>query len=99
MPRQSATGNTNPGTTAEVALTFDDLPVHGLLPPGVTREDIAQEIIHALQAAHAPPIFGFVNAKRLQEDNSTAQVLQMWRAAGFPLGNHAFSHMDLHTNS
>jgi peptidoglycan-N-acetylglucosamine deacetylase len=26
-------------------------------------------------------------------------VLKLWRAAGYPLGNHAFSHMDLHANS
>lgn len=83
----------------EVALTFDDLPAHGPLPPGLTREDIANSIIKTLQAAHAPPIYGFVNAKRLEEDPSTAQVLQSWRDAGFPLGNHTFSHMDVNKNS
>ena len=83
----------------EVALTFDDLPVHGPLPQGLTRVDIANSILHALQAAHAPPIYGFVNAKWLEEDPSTLRVLQVWRDAGFPLGNHTFSHMDLNTNS
>ncbi len=83
----------------EVALTFDDLPAHGPLPAGLTRVDIARSVIHALQAAHAPPTYGFVNAKRLEEDPSTAQVLQLWRDAGFPLGNHTFSHMDLNANS
>jgi len=84
---------------AEVALTFDDLPAHGALPPGMTRTDIASSIIHTLQAAHAPPIYGFVNAQRLEEDPSTMQVLQLWRDAGFPLANHTFSHMDLNANS
>lgn len=83
----------------EVALTFDDLPVHGPLPKGVTREDIANSIIHALQAAHVPPTYGFVNAQRIQEDPSTGQVLQLWRNAGFPLGSHTFSHMDPNTNT
>ena len=83
----------------EVALSFDDLPAHGPLPKGLTRVDIIQSIIHALQAGQAPLIYGFVNAKRLEEDPSTAQVLQLWRDAGFPLGNHTFSHMDLNTNS
>ncbi|HEV7219846.1 MAG: polysaccharide deacetylase family protein [Terriglobales bacterium] len=83
----------------EVALTFDDLPAHGPLPPGLTREDIANSVIKALQAVGAPPIYGFVNAKRLEEDPSNAQVLQLWRDAGFPLGNHTFSHMDLNKNS
>ena len=89
----------NNQTQPEVALTFDDLPAHGPLPPGLTREDIANSIIKALQSAQAPPIYGFVNAKRLEEDPSTAQVLQLWRDAGFPLGNHTFSHMDLNKNS
>ena len=83
----------------EVALTFDDLPAHGPLPNGLTREDIAKSIIKSLRDAHSPPVYGFVNAKRLEEDSSTAQVLQLWRDAGFPLGNHSFSHMDLNSNS
>jgi peptidoglycan/xylan/chitin deacetylase (PgdA/CDA1 family) len=83
----------------EVALTFDDLPVHGPLPNGMTRVDIAKGIISALHAAHAPPIYGFVNAKGLQIEPASADVLPMWRAAGFLLANHTFSHMDLNTNS
>jgi len=80
-------------------LTFDDLPSHGPLPQGLSRTDIANSIISALHAAHAPPIYGFVNAKRIDEDPSTAQVLQLWRDAGFPLGNHTFTHINLNTNS
>jgi peptidoglycan/xylan/chitin deacetylase (PgdA/CDA1 family) len=85
--------------THEIALTFDDLPVHGPLPQGLTREDIASSIIHALKVVHAPPVYGFVNAMWVERDPSTAQVLQLWRGAGFPLGNHALTHMDLNTNS
>ena len=87
-----------PGMPHQIALTFDDLPVHGPLPQGMTREDIANSIIHALKAADAPPIYGFVNARWLESDPSTAQVLQLWRDAGFPLGNHTFTHMDPNTN-
>jgi len=86
-------------TGDEVALTFDDLPSHGPLLPGLTRVQIADSLIHALQTAHAPPIYGFVNAKRLEEDPATAEVLKRWRQAGFPLGNHTFSHMNLNENS
>lgn len=89
----------SPTAKAEVALTFDDLPAHGPLPAGMTRVDVIKSIIKALKAAHAPPIYGFVNAKRLDEDPSTLQVLQLWREAGYPLGNHTYSHMDLNTNS
>src|SRR5262249_30222475 len=51
------------------------------------------------QNEHSPPVYGFVNAKRLEEAPENKQVLELWRDAGFPLGNHAFSHTDLHTNS
>ena len=88
-----------PSGPREVALTFDDLPVHGPLPPGMTRADIANSVIRALQAAHAPPSYGFVNAKGLEQEPASVAVLQAWRAAQFPLGNHTFSHMDLDTNS
>jgi peptidoglycan/xylan/chitin deacetylase (PgdA/CDA1 family) len=82
-----------------VALTFDDLPIHGPLPPGTSRIDIARGILAALAAAHAPPTYGFVNAKGLQDAPETGEFLRLWRAAGHPLGNHTFSHMDLHASS
>ena len=88
-----------PAGSPEVALTFDDLPAHGPIPQGLTRVDIINSIIQSLQAAHAPRVYGFTNAKRLDEDPNPAQVLQLWRDAGFPLGNHTYSHMNLDTNS
>jgi peptidoglycan-N-acetylglucosamine deacetylase len=84
---------------AKVALTFDDLPAHGPLPPGLTRVDIIKSIIKSLKAAHAPAVYGFLNAKRMQENPADMELLQLWRAAGFPLGNHTFSHMDLDKNT
>jgi peptidoglycan/xylan/chitin deacetylase (PgdA/CDA1 family) len=95
---QTQSNSATPMTHA-VALTFDDLPSHGALPPGVTRTDVAKSIIATLQSAHAPPTYGFINAKRMAEDPQTMEVLQMWRAAGFPLGNHGYSHMDLDSNA
>lgn len=94
----SATGA---GQAAEqkVALTFDDLPAHAALPPGMSRADVARGILAALKAHHAPPTYGFVNAKSLGEDPGNEEVLRLWRAGGHPLANHAFSHMDLNANS
>jgi peptidoglycan/xylan/chitin deacetylase (PgdA/CDA1 family) len=83
----------------KVALTFDDLPAHAALPPGLSRTDIARSIITTLQEHHAPPTYGFVNAKALEEGQDNAEVLRLWRAAGHPLANHTFSHMDLNTNA
>ena len=81
-----------------VAMTFDDLPVHASLPPGVSRTDVAKSIIHTLKLHHAPPIYGFVNATWVEKDPSTAEVLRLWREAGFPLGNHTLVHMDANAN-
>jgi lysophospholipase L1-like esterase len=81
-----------------VALTVDDLPAHASLPQGMTRAGIAQSILETLKNAHAPAVYGFMNAKRPEAVAEDKQVLQLWRDAGFPLGNHAFSHMDLNTN-
>src|SRR5207253_1923168 len=40
---------------------------------------------------------GFVNAKALETDPDNIKVLDAWRAAGFPLGNHTYSHPNLNT--
>lgn len=87
------------GQAPRIALTFDDLPAHGALPPGETRLDIATRIIAALRDAHLPPVYGFVNGLSLEKQPADASVLQAWRAAGYPLGNHAWSHMNADQNS
>lgn len=79
----------------QIAITFDDLPVHGPLPPGETRVQVAQEVIRALRAAHVPPTYGFVNAQRIEDNPETVNVLGVWRGAGDLLGNHTWSHMNL----
>lgn len=77
-----------------IAFTFDDLPAHGPLPPGETRIEIISKIIAALRDAGAPPTYGFVNGQLLQQQPADAAVLKAWRAAGNPLGNHTWSHMN-----
>jgi len=79
----------------ELAITIDDLPVHNDLPPGVTRLDVAQHMIAALDEAGVPQPYGFVNAGPIVQDPSLQAVLDAWRAAGFPLGNHTWSHPNL----
>lgn len=83
----------------ELAITFDDLPVHSALPPGETRLDVAQKIIAALKAAGVPSVYGFVNGAQIEREPASAEVLPAWRAAGYPLGNHTWSHLNLNTRT
>jgi peptidoglycan/xylan/chitin deacetylase (PgdA/CDA1 family) len=84
---------------AEVAITVDDLPVHGDLPSTTTRSEIAKKMIEAFRAKGVPGVYGFVNAKNIGGDAEKAGVLKMWADAGFALGNHTFSHIDLNAAS
>jgi peptidoglycan/xylan/chitin deacetylase (PgdA/CDA1 family) len=79
----------------QMAVTFDDLPAHGDLPPGVSRLDIANTLLATLKQERMPATYGFINGKRIEEDASSSSVLDAWRAAGQPLGNHTFTHGDL----
>ena len=81
----------------KVAITFDDLPLNGELPPGMTRVEIAGNALAILKLRHVPPVYGFVNAKRLEGNEDAAQALKLWADAE-PVGNHTYSHMDLNAN-
>jgi len=81
----------------KVAITFDDLPLNGDLPPGVTRAQIARDTVSLLKARHLPPAYGFVNAKKLEGNGDAAEALKVWAAAE-PFGNHTYSHLDLNAN-
>jgi peptidoglycan/xylan/chitin deacetylase (PgdA/CDA1 family) len=83
----------------QIAITFDDLPAHGPLPAGETRIEVANKVIKALKQAHVPPTYGFVNGVAVEQHPETVAVLAAWRAAGFPLGNHTWSHMNLNQHS
>jgi peptidoglycan-N-acetylglucosamine deacetylase len=83
----------------QMAVTIDDLPVHGPLPPGMSRLEIAQSILATLKRQKMPPVYGFINAERVEEDPSTLGVLTAWRTARQPLGNHTWAHLDLNIES
>ena len=81
----------------KVAITFDDLPLNGDLPPGVTQAQIARDTLAVLKARHVPPAYGFINAKKLEGNPDAAEALKLWAAAE-PFGNHTYGHMDLNAN-
>jgi peptidoglycan/xylan/chitin deacetylase (PgdA/CDA1 family) len=82
----------------KVAITFDDLPLNGSLPPGVTRAETTKSVLAILKKRHAPPVYGFVNARKLEGSADGAEALKLWAAAE-PMGNHTYSHMDLEQNT
>jgi peptidoglycan/xylan/chitin deacetylase (PgdA/CDA1 family) len=82
----------------KLAITFDDLPSNGELPPGVTRTETARNVITILKKRHVPPAYGFINAKKLEGSADGAEALKIWAAAE-PVGNHTYSHMDLEQNT
>jgi peptidoglycan/xylan/chitin deacetylase (PgdA/CDA1 family) len=77
----------------EIAITIDDLPVHAPYPPGLTPLEVNRQMVAALKARHAP-VTAFVNAVNVT-DAATLDALREWRASGFVLGNHTWSHPHL----
>src|SRR5271155_769651 len=84
-----------PSISQQVAFTFDDLPSHGDLPPGETRLEVAKSIVKTLHDQHMPPVYGFINAGKLEKEPNDIAVLKAWRAAGNPLGSHTYTHPSL----
>src|SRR5260370_30017455 len=82
----------------KVAIQRDDVPLKGLLPPGVTREETTKSVLAILKKRHVPPVYGFVNAKKLEGNADAAEALKLWAAAE-PVGNHTYAHMDLEQNT
>src|SRR5947209_18056380 len=89
-------GQGRPQTPArEVAVTFDDLPA-----PYGDLEDmrrITSRLLDSVKRSGVPTI-GFVNESRLYrrgEMDARTDLLRAWLDAGFELGNHTFSHINL----
>jgi peptidoglycan/xylan/chitin deacetylase (PgdA/CDA1 family) len=85
-------------TAQKLAITFDDLPRNGELPPGVTQAETARNAVEILKKRHVPPVYGFINAKKLEGSPDGAEALKLWAAAE-PVGNHTYAHMDLEQNT
>jgi len=82
----------------KVAITFDDLPLNGDIPPGVTRAQITLDTLAVLKKRHVPAAYGFVNARKLEGNADAAEALKLWAAAE-PMGNHTYAHMNLNANA
>ena len=52
-------------TGTDLAITIDDLPTHGPLPPGITRLAVADQIIEVLRRHGIRDAVGFVNGGQI----------------------------------
>lgn len=83
----------------EVAATFDDLPAPA--DSVVSYDPAALQAMTARLLAELKkyqiPAIGFVNEDKLDrgEFAQRVDILKMWVSAGFPLGNHTYSHEDI----
>lgn len=86
-------------TPPQIAITIDDLPVHGPFPPGVSANEVNTQMVGAIRSAGVPGIFAFVNGERTESQPETRPALNGWRAAGVVLANHGWAHRHLNEMS
>jgi peptidoglycan/xylan/chitin deacetylase (PgdA/CDA1 family) len=90
-----------PAPARQVAITIDDLPVsQDSASTDADRRRITEGILAAL-VKHRVPAIGFVNETKLrgtggETDTARVGLLRRWLESGQELGNHTFSHPDLH---
>lgn len=78
---------------SEMAITIDDLPSAGTLPPHMTRLDITKQMLAVLKKHHINNAYGFING--IGTNNDGMEALQAWVNAGEPIGNHTYTHNNL----
>jgi peptidoglycan/xylan/chitin deacetylase (PgdA/CDA1 family) len=93
----------SPGVQREIAITMDDLPGVSAETQAIGHfQDLTASILDAF-ARHAVPAIGFVNQGKLdragEPDPDRLALLRRWADAGLELGNHTYSHIDLHTET
>ena len=89
-----------PVVERRMAVTFDDLPAQRAQAlPEARLKSISADLVGLLAFEQVPAI-GFVNEDKLYVDGSLdparVELLELWLEAGLDLGNHTYSHPDLH---
>lgn len=79
----------------EVAITVDDLPANGNLPPNVSRNTVAKKMLQVFEKHHITGVYGFINGDKINDITDGHMILEMWVNAGQYLGNHTYDHLDL----
>lgn len=79
----------------DIAITVDDIPANGDKPPGMTRLEIAQEMLAVFKKHHISGVYGLINGDKIEGSTEGLAVAEEWLQSGQLLGNHTFSHLDL----
>ncbi len=100
FPLAIGSAASSPVPRRQMVITIDDLPVAlGSLHDQQQLENITHDLL-AVFAEHKVPAVGFVNESKLitgeEVDPAKVALLKQWLDAGLELGNHSFSHPDLH---
>ncbi|WP_199555135.1 polysaccharide deacetylase family protein [Sandaracinobacteroides hominis] len=80
---------------SRLALTFDDLPLHGPLPDGTSAQEVARSITATLKAKGVNYAYGYVNGALVDQSPDLVEPLRIWKSAGYTLGNHGWAHRSL----
>lgn len=80
----------------QVAVTVDDLPENGDLPPHLTRTDVSNKMLSVFKKHHITGVYGLINGSKLEQPEGLP-ILKSWINAGHSLGNHTAHHLDLAT--
>lgn len=88
-----------PASERIMVITIDDLPVNTTQRDLAVKRQVTLDLVAALAADNVPAV-GFVNERKLEQDGKVAEeelaLLRMWLENGLELGNHGYSHLDLH---
>lgn len=97
MPEHSTiSGNIVSLIGRSIAITFDDVPLQQPIRDHSTIGEINSRILSSLTTNQVPAA-GFVNEQLFSgQEGVDESLLEMWLDAGMDLGNHTFSHADLH---
>lgn len=79
----------------KIAITIDDLPVHGPMPRGMTAVEVNRQMVRAIQQAGIAGVTVFINGHWLEKEPESAAALQAWEDAGIAVGSHSWSHPNL----
>lgn len=79
----------------QLAITVDDLPGVGDLPPGVSRIEVENQMLAAFKKHNLENVYGMVIVGEAKGSHLGRDIINRWIAANNDVANHTYSHSDL----